>query len=414
VQKIEKVKKAQRILGLTSSQKRNQILRDMADNLLKFQKKIIKANQKDLKKLKTLDAHSDRLLLNKKRIKEMADQLKEVALLPDVLGKVFERKKRPNGLILAKKTVPLGVIGIIYEARPNVTVDVAGLCFKTGNALVLKGGSEADNSNKAIVDLIKKALKKNGLSSDCVYLIEANKKQLVKEFLKLDKLIDVIIPRGGKGLIEFVRKNSTIPVIETGAGVCHTYVEKTADVIKSARIIFNAKTQRPSVCNALDTLIVDQEIADKLLKAAARLLRQKSILIKADSKSFSVLKKIYPKNLLSRAKETDFGKEFLDLIMSVKVVKDFNEAVAHIQKYSSGHSEAILTNNKKLAKQFLNLIDAAAVYVNTSTRFTDGNLFGLGAEIGISTQKLHARGPMGLKELTSYKWIISSNWRSRR
>ena len=414
MQKIEKVKKAQRILGLTSSQKRNQILRDMADNLLKFQKKIIKANQKDLKKLKTLDAHSDRLLLNKKRIKEMADQLKEVALLPDVLGKVFERKKRPNGLILAKKTVPLGVIGIIYEARPNVTVDVAGLCFKTGNALVLKGGSEADNSNKAIVDLIKKALKKNGLSSDCVYLIEANKKQLVKEFLKLDKLIDVIIPRGGKGLIEFVRKNSTIPVIETGAGVCHTYVEKTADVIKSARIIFNAKTQRPSVCNALDTLIVDQEIADKLLKAAARLLRQKSILIKADSKSFSVLKKIYPKNLLSRAKETDFGKEFLDLIMSVKVVKDFNEAVAHIQKYSSGHSEAILTNNKKLAKQFLNLIDAAAVYVNTSTRFTDGNLFGLGAEIGISTQKLHARGPMGLKELTSYKWIISSNWRSRR
>lgn len=410
---VQKVKKAAAILGLTPTVLRNSLLADIAKNLIKHQKEILAANKRDLKKINEDGPKYDRLLLNSKRIKEMAGQLKEVAKLKDVLGEIFDRRKLSNGLQVEKTRVPLGVIGIIYEARPNVTSDVAGLCFKTGNAVVLRGGHESYETNKKIVALIKSSLKKNNLPVDCLFLVDPAFKKNVKELLKMDDLIDVIIPRGGRGLIDFVRKNSTIQVIETGAGVCHTYMEKTADLKKAAKIIFNAKTQRPSTCNALDTLVVEEEVIKEFLPMAARLLKKKSVLIKADQKSYAVLKKKYPAHLLKKAMDEDFGREFLDYILSIKTVKNFEEAVKFIQAHTSGHSEAILTKNYKLGRRFFRLIEAAAVYLNTSTRFTDGHEFGLGAEIGISTQKLHCRGPLGLKELLSYKWLVKSDWQSR-
>ena len=337
-----------------------------------------------------------------------------VAKLPDPIGEISDEKRRPSGIVVSRMRVPLGVLGVIYEARPNVTIEISSLGLKSGNAIVLKGGKEAINSNQILVKIIQKALVKNGFSKYTVQLIGTNQRSLVADMIRMNKYIDVIVPRGGRRLIDFVRDNASVPVIETGAGVCHTYVEKSADLKKAVRIVVNAKTQRPSVCNALDTLVLDSQIAKKFLALLSEELSKHSVLLRADSVSYYILKKYYPNSLLKKAKLSDFSKEFLGLEMSIKTVNNAKQAMDFIQEYSSGHSEAILTKNAKLGQIFLRTIDAAAVYVNTSTRFTDGFEFGLGAEVGISTQKLHARGPMGLKALTSMKWIVNSDWKGRK
>ncbi len=324
----------------------------------------------------------------------------------------METRKRPNGLVIKKISVPLGVVGVIYESRPNVTVDLAVLALKTGNAIVLKGGKEAYSTNKVLVSIIHRALKKHGLSSDLVFLVDpaSNWK---KDLLNAHGLVDVLIPRGGQGLINWVRENSHLPIIETGAGVCHTFVDNY-DVKKSVDIIVNSKTQAPAVCNALDTLVVNHQMLKKLMPALAAPLAEWGVEIFADNDSYRALKNIYPAKLLHMAKPEHFGREFLSLKMSIKTVKNFAEGLAFVKKYTSGHSEAILTNNRRHSSAFLKQIDAAAVYHNASTRFTDGGEFGMGAEVGISTQKLHARGPMGLEALTSYKWIVEGNGQTRK
>ena len=318
------------------------------------------------------------------------------------------------GLKISRKRVPIGLIGVIYESRPNVTTDVAGICIKSGNAVVLKGGKDGRESYKVLHKIIAKALTDAKVSKESVQFIDPKIKGGAEEIIKANGLVDVVVPRGSQNLINFVRDNATVPVIETGAGVCHTFVDASADLSKSTEIVFNAKTQRPSVCNALDTLLVHEKIAKEFLLMLASLLIPKEVEIFADSKSFSILKNDYDKTLLKKAKESDFGREFLSLKMSIKVVGGINEALSHIKKYSSKHSEAILSNDKTNLARFLNEVDAAVVYNNASTRFSDGAVFGLGSEIGISTSKLHARGPMGPREMTTYKWVVEGKYSVRK
>lgn len=404
---------ASRQFSQTSNINKNAVLKTLAKLIQIKEVEILKANREDIMRQGETHPLTDRLMLNKERLKEIRQSLLAVAQLPDPVGEVVETSKETNGLDISRVRVPIGVLGVIYESRPNVTVEISSLALKAGNAVILKGGKEANSTNQVLVNLIQRALTKHGFSKFTVQLLDASQRSLVIELLRLNKYVDVLIPRGSRRLIDFVRDNASVPVIETGAGVCHTYVEKSADIIKSAKIIENAKTQRPTVCNALDTLVLDQTIAQKFLPVVAQRLKKYRVIIRADVLSHKVLEKYYPKDFLKKAIEKDFGKEFLGLEMSVKTVKNFTEAFEFIQNHTSGHSEAILTKNKKIGEQFLKVIDAAAVYVNTSTRYTDGFQFGLGAEVGISTQKLHARGPIGLRELTSVKWLVHSNWKIR-
>lgn len=382
---------------------KNKALESVAKSLNERTEDILKANSMDMEKAiknNMKDSLLDRLKLTSERIASMAEGLREVISLDDPVGEVLNMKKRPNGLMIGVKRVPLGVIGIIYEARPNVTADAFSLCFKTGNAVILKGGSDAIESNKKIVEVIQNALKSEGVTPDAVQLIEDTNRETTTEFMKMNQYIDVLIPRGSAGLIKSIVQNSTIPVIETGTGNCHIYVDEFADIDMAANIIYNAKTQRIGVCNACESLVIHSKILDKALPLIVNKLKEKNVEIRGDERARSIISSIIP------ATEEDWGTEYLDYIISVKTVDSIDDAIAHINKYNTGHSEAIITNDYNNANQFLDEIDAAAVYVNASTRFTDGFEFGFGAEIGISTQKLHARGPMGLKELTTTKYII--------
>ena len=349
----------------------------------------------------------DRLMLTKERIDAMAEGLRQISELDDPIGEVTGMKKRPNGLLIGQKRVPLGVIGIIYEARPNVTADAFGLCFKTGNAVILKGGSDAIHSNTAIVECIRETLKESGVTEDAIQLITDTSRETAAEFMKLNQYVDVLIPRGGKGLIKAVVEQSTIPVIETGTGNCHIYVDESADLNMAADIVMNAKTQRVGVCNACESLLVHENVKEAFLPVMAERLRSKHVEMRADEEAKALIPDA------KTATEEDWGTEYLDYILSIKVVKSVEEAIAHINRYNTKHSEAIITNDYSHAQKFLDEVDAAAVYVNASTRFTDGFEFGFGAEIGISTQKLHARGPMGLLALTATKYIIYGNGQIR-
>ena len=413
---LNKAKDVAKDFGLLPHTKRILILKNLAKELRKNKKLIIAANLKDLKKFSLSDPMRDRLLLNDARIEGMAREIESLIKMTDPIGEIFDcrNSEEQKELKICKKRVPFGVIGVVYESRPNVTTDVAAICIKSGNAVILKGGKEARESYIILHKIIKKALISSGVSGEVVQFIDPKTKDAVLNIISANGLVDIIVPRGSAGLINFVRENATVPVIETGAGVCHTFVDASAKLNASALIIFNAKTQRPSVCNALDTLLVHQEIAKKFLPMVAELLIQKEVEIFADSKSFKILQKFYPANLLRKVTEKDFGREFLSQKMSVKIVSSIDEAIKHISKYSSKHSEAILSENKQNCQQFLDEVDAAVVYVNASTRFSDGAIFGLGSEIGISTSKLHARGPMGPREMTTYKWIVTGKYSIRK
>lgn len=413
LKQLNLVKEASIAFGISSHAKRILILKNLAKELRKNKKLIIQANGKDLKNFPENNPMHDRLILNSDRIENMAKEIENLIKMPDPIGEVFDCRKR-FGLKICKKRVPFGVIGVIYESRPNVTTDVAAICIKSGNAVVLKGGKEARESYIILHKIIKNSLISAGVDSEIVQFIDPKIKEAVSDIISAHGLVDVIIPRGSSSLINFVRENATVPVIETGAGVCHTFVDESAKLDFSAKIIFNAKTQRPSVCNSLDTLLVHKKIADKFLPIASKLLLAKQVEIFADSGSFRVLKNCYPSEFLKKAQPADFGREFLSQKMSVKIVSDVDEAIKHIAKYSSKHSEAILSENKQNCERFLNTVDAAVVYVNASTRFSDGAVFGLGSEIGISTSKLHARGPMGPKEVTTYKWIVTGQYSVRK
>lgn len=399
----QKAKKASYELAVCSTNKKNNALEAMAEGLKQAEKFILEQNQIDVKAAEEKGRSGtllDRLKLNEKRINDMAEGLIAVAGLPDPIGEVEYMVKRPNGLQIGKKRVPLGVVGIIYEARPNVTVDAAALCLKTGNAVILRGGSEAINSNKALVKVLREALEKTGIQPDAIQLIEDTDRATAIEMMKMRDYIDVLIPRGGAGLIKTVVENSLVPVIETGVGNCHVYVDNKADLEMAKNIIINAKTSRPAVCNAAETLLIAEDIAAEFLPKVLKSLEDHGVEIRGCEKT----RQFYPGCKL--ASEDDWYTEYLDYIIAVKVVKDVDEAVEHINKYGTRHSEAIVTDSYENAQKFLEQVDAAAVYVNASTRFTDGFEFGFGAEIGISTQKLHARGPMGLKELTTNKYIV--------
>ena len=386
-----------------TAENKNKALLAVADRLVSEAKYIIEANEKDYDNGVKNGMHQgmlDRLKLDEKRIAAMAEGLKEVAVLEDPIGTEIEHFERPNGLFIKKVRVPLGVIGIIYESRPNVTADAFALTFKSGNAAVLKGGSDAINSNIAITKVIRDALTVEGITPDAVQLIEDTDRSVTTQFMKMNDYVDVLIPRGSARLIKAVVENSTIPVIETGTGNCHIYVDKDADLKKAIPIIINAKTQRIGVCNAAESLVVHKDIMKKFLPLFGEAMRECDVEVRADEYSIDLI------DGATKATDEDFGKEYLDYIISVKTVSSVEEAIDHINKYNTGHSESIITENKEAAQKFLDMVDAACVYVNASTRFTDGFEFGFGAEIGISTQKLHARGPMGLRELTSYKYEI--------
>ncbi len=372
---------------------------------------LLSENLKDLDRMDPADPKYDRLKLTADRLASLAAGIRNVASLPNPVGRILNETIRPNGLKITKIAVPFGVIGIIYEARPNVTFDVFSLCLKSGNACVLKGGSDAIFSNTAILSVIHSVLDRCGINRDVVTLLPAGREE-TDEMLHARGYIDLVIPRGSQGLIDFVRQNATIPVIETGAGICHTYFDAEGDVNKGAAIVFNAKTRRPSVCNALDCLVIHRERLSRLPELSTK-LAEKGVIIYADQPSFQILKEQYPLNLLFPATEESFGTEFLSLKMAVKTVGSFDEAIQHVTRYSSKHSEAIITENSSTAACFSRLVDAAVVYTNVSTAFTDGEQFGLGAEIGISTQKLHARGPMALEALTTYKWIVEGDGQTR-
>ena len=410
-QQFENTLCASRELNLLSVGKVNEILLKIADAAEKSTAFILRENQKDLARMEDSDPKYDRLKLSADRIKSIADDIRNVAFLPSPLGRVLSESLRPNGLKITRVTVPFGVIGIVYEARPNVTFDVFALCLKSGNACVLKGGSDAIYSNQAIVSIIHNVLDINNINKNILALLPAGR-EATTELLNARGYVDLIIPRGSQGLIDYVRNHATIPVIETGAGICHTYFDEFGDLTKGIQIINNAKTRRVSVCNALDCLIIhESRLPD--LPAIARLLAKSGVEIYADKFSFDVLEGKYPEHLLKSAVDESYGTEFLSYKMAIKTVTSFNEAVAHIVKYSSKHSEAIISENRENCDLFLKVVDAAAVYVNASTAFTDGAQFGLGAEIGISTQKLHARGPMALEELTSIKWLVEGDGQIR-
>lgn len=399
----KRAKDVSRVLNNLGSREKNIGLEEAARALLEGEEEILAANEKDCEKAKEKGMSQgllDRLALTPARIQSMADGLLKVASLDDPVGEVISMKLRPNGLQIGQKRVPLGVIGMIYEARPNVTADAFGLCFKSGNAVILKGGSDAIESNSAIAACLRLGLSRAGLPVDAIQLIADTSREVTREMMRLNQYIDVLIPRGGAGLIRAVVENSTVPVIETGTGNCHVYVDESADFNMALDIIFNAKTQRIGVCNACESLLVHRKIAKDFLPLLKKRLDEKQVEIRGDEES----RAIEPE--FTAATEEDWGKEYLDYILSLKLVESVDEAISHINTYNTGHSEAIVTSNYFNAQKFLNEVDAAAVYVNASTRFTDGEEFGFGAEIGISTQKLHARGPMGLKELTTTKYII--------
>lgn len=398
------------ILGKMDTSHKNEGLQKVADCLVERAQEIIKANELDMENGRQAGMHQgllDRLALNKQRIEGMAEGIRQVIALEDPIGEVLSMKPRPNGLLIGQKRVPLGVIGIIYEARPNVTADAFALCFKTGNAVILKGGSDAIHSNKKIVEVIQEGLKLAGIPKESVQLIEDTNRETTTRFMKMKQYVDVLIPRGSAALIQATVENSTIPVIETGTGNCHIYVDETADAQMAADIIFNAKTQRIGVCNACESLVFHKNALKRVYPLVKEKLQEKQVEIRGDKAVTSI-----DADAVTAAEE-DWGKEYLDYIISAKVVENIDEAIAHINRYNTKHSEAIITQDYQNAQKFLNEVDAAAVYVNASTRYTDGYEFGFGAEIGISTQKLHARGPMGLKELTTTKYIIYGNGQVR-
>lgn len=406
-----KAKIAATELSLMSKENKNDALKACARSLLDSQSEILNANENDVKAAANNGVKSsliDRLLLTPDRIAQMADGLLQICALPDPIGEVLSMTVRPNGLTIGKKVVPLGVIGIIYESRPNVTSDSFALCFKAGNAVILRGGSDAINSNKAIVNALRNGLGNASCNENAIQLIEDTSRETARDFMRLNAYVDVLIPRGGAGLIKTVVENSTIPVIETGTGNCHVYVDEYVDYEMALDIIDNAKTQRTGVCNACESLVVHEKVSGEIIPLIYERLHAKGVEIRADERALSICKDCVP------AMEEDYATEYLDKIISLKVVSSLEEAIAHINHYSTHHSEAIITKNYDHAMKFLNEIDSAAVYVNASTRFTDGNEFGFGAEIGISTQKLHARGPMGLRELTTTKYIIFGNGQIRK
>ena len=403
-------KEAENTMRTITTDQKNQVLAAVADHLIASTDKLLEANAVDVANAKQNhmpEGLVDRLMLSPERIEGMAEGLRQLVALEDPIGEVTGMKKRPNGLLIGQKRVPLGVVGIIYEARPNVTADAFGLCFKTGNVVILKGGSDAIHSNEAIVDCIRESLKACGITENAIQLIADTSRETAAEFMKMNEYVDVLIPRGGKGLIKAVVNQSTIPVIETGTGNCHIYVDESADLDMAVNIILNAKTQRVCVCNACESLLVHANVKEKLLPVLAQKLKEKHVEMRADKEAHELM----PGSV--DATEEDWGTEYLDYILSIKVVYSVDEAIAHINHYNTGHSEAIITNDYTNAQKFLDEVDAAAVYVNASTRFTDGFEFGYGAEIGISTQKLHARGPMGLLALTTTKYIIYGNGQIR-
>ena len=407
-EKGKAAKAASRKLAFLPTEIKNRALLGVADALRARQDEILAANSLDYKESEASGMSAvmlDRLMLNASRLEAIAQDVRTVAALPDPVGEVIEERTLSNGLHLSKKRVPLGVIGAIYESRPNVTVDISVLCLKSGNAVILRGGKEALRSNLALAKVVQEAAYKAGVPQGAVQIIESTDRALVDYMLKMKGTIDLIIPRGGAGLIKSVAENAAMPVVTGGIGVCHTYADKSADLNKAVAIAFNAKVQRPTVCNALDTLLVHAEIASRYLPLIAQEWAKAGVEMHCDKRSLSILKSI-PSLKLVPAKADDWGKEFLALIAAIKVVDSLDEALEHIERYGSGHSEAIVAKDKLAAARFLNEVDTACVYANASTRFTDGGQFGLGAEIGISTQKFHARGPMALRELTSYKWII--------
>ncbi len=401
---LQKTQQASAAVRRLSDAHRSDLLNDLAAIVEQSKVLIMSENQKDLDLMDKVDPKYDRLLLNESRIQGLADSLREVALLPDPTGEVLIERNLENGLNIKKIAVPMGVVGVIYESRPNVTIDVASLCLRSGNACVLKGGKEAVFSNTCLIDLIHEILAKYGVADEAVLLLPSDRK-FTEELLKATRYVDIIIPRGSDSLIQYVRQNSLIPTIETGAGVVHTYVETSADLDKAKEIIVNARVSRPSVCNSLDCAIIDETIINEFLPMLVEDFKKWNVEVYADEASFAIFEKIgYEK--LQKAQEEDFGKEWLDYKISIKTVANLDEALSHIQAFSSRHSEAILTQNQAFAYRFLAEVDAAAVYHNASTRFTDGGQFGLGAEIGISTQKLHARGPFALEKLVTEKWIV--------
>lgn len=406
----KRAKAAERVLAVATEELKNTALLHIADALMANTEKIIDANQIDLENGRNNGMASsmlDRLKLDAERIKGMADGVRNIAELPDPVGKVLREIERPNGLVIKRVSVPLGVVAVIFEARPNVTSDAAALCLKSGNTVILRGGKEAIHSNMMIAQIMREAVKKAGFPEDVIQLVEITSRESANELMKMKDYVDVLIPRGGAGLIQAVVKNSIVPVIETGVGNCHIYIDKDADIRKAVDITFNAKTSRVSVCNAAESLLVHKDIAEEVLVAIKEKLDEKNVILRGDEKSVSILGDIEP------AEENDWATEYLDYKMSVKIVDSVEEAISHIFKYSTGHSECIVTENMETAEKFLNEVDSAAVYVNASTRFTDGGEFGFGAEIGISTQKMHARGPVGLPELQSFKYKIYGNGQIR-
>ncbi|MBO5371335.1 MAG: glutamate-5-semialdehyde dehydrogenase [Lachnospiraceae bacterium] len=409
----KQAKEVKQQVGVLSTSQKNEALLAVADKLVEKQAELIAANAIDMENGRENhmpEGLLDRLLINETRIAQMAEGLRQVVGLDDPIGEVLSMKKRPNELMIGKKRVPLGVIGIIYESRPNVTADAFGLCFKTGNVVILRGGKDAINSNQAIVACIQEALEEQHLPKEAISLITDTSHETAREFMHMNQYVDVLIPRGGAGLIRTVVENATIPVIETGTGNCHIYVDESADFTMACDIIFNAKTQRIGVCNACESLLVHESIVKDFIPVLEKKLAEKNVEIRADE---LIQKASIAESNVIAATEEDWGSEYLDYKISAKTVASVDEAIAHINRYNTGHSEAIITNSYENAEKFLNEVDAAAVYVNASTRFTDGFEFGFGAEIGISTQKLHARGPMGLKALTSTKFIIYGNGQIR-
>ena len=410
----KKAKEAESVMRVLDTNTKNEVLQKAAENLKKDKEKILSANAVDMengRKKGMSDGLLDRLLLTEARIAQMAEGLCQVAALEDPIGEVLSMKKRPNGLLIGQKRVPLGVVGIIYEARPNVTADAFALCFKTGNVVILKGGSDALHSNQAIVESIQHTLGELSLPETAIQLICDTSHETAEKFMRMNGYVDVLIPRGGAGLIRTVVKNATVPVIETGTGNCHIFVDESADFDMAVNIIYNAKTQRIGVCNACESIVIHEKIVDAFMPVLAERLKEKHVEIRGDER---VMQALAGQEDVKKATEEDWGTEYLDYIISAKTVAGVDEAIAHINKYNTGHSEAIITENYTNAEKFLNEVDAAAVYVNASTRFTDGFEFGFGAEIGISTQKLHARGPMGLDALTSTKYIIYGNGQVRK
>lgn len=407
----ERAVRAKYGLGALREEEKNRALLAAADALNECCEEILEANRKDLEAGRANGMHPgmlDRLALDEKRVAAMAEGLCQIAGLPDPVGEVLETFTRPNGLVISKCRVPMGVVGIIYESRPNVTADAFGLCFKTGNAVILKGGKDAIYSNTAIEEVLRRALARVGINPDAIQLIRDTDRSVTSAFMRMKGYVDVLIPRGGAGLIRTVVENSTVPVIETGTGNCHIFVDEDADLTKAVNIIINAKTQRIGVCNACESLVIHDKVRERLLPVLEKALKEHQVEIRADERVREVIGGCVP------ATQEDYGTEYLDYILSMKTVDSVEEAIAHINRYNTGHSDAIITENEAHAEQFLAGVDSACVYVNASTRFTDGFEFGFGAEIGISTQKLHARGPMGLKELTTYKYTIRGNGQVRK